>query len=268
MRIRDCGIAALIAVSVAGCSRSSVPSDSFRLSASSVFTDEAQHVWLVSIESSDGDGYSVGCTNALGSSSSWGAFPQPANGLNHARIWIAASRVAVRDSAHDLVQTIIRGGGESTEVRQVPRGTPLTNSIAVTIHDGSYRLDEPLVIGRMYGGDIILPSWQDSTRRVWATDATGSKSRSNQLSRWAGARPSPGAASQDKGGRDGRIRRGGARETRCARGRAHPGGTVKILPRRSPQIFLKKPIAPEIGFAIFPAPFDPVGPGQHNLRNR
>lgn len=38
--------------------------------------------------------------------------------------------------------------------------------------------------------------------------------------------------------------------------------------RSSVQKLWKKPIAPTFYFGIFPAPFDPIGHGQHNLRNR
>ena len=146
---------ALVA-SLAGCGRAPIPRDSFRLTVSDLFVDEAQRVSLIHIQSSDTNGYSVSYAAARHQGSVWGAFPKATNGLTEGRVWIAASRVAVEDADHDLVQTILRGGGEETTVREVAKGTPLTNSVAITIRDGTYALEKPLVIGRMDRADITL----------------------------------------------------------------------------------------------------------------
>ena len=41
-------------------------------------------------------------------------------------------------------------------VRKAVRGRPLSDTVSLTIQDGTYKLDEPVALGRLDGGDLIL----------------------------------------------------------------------------------------------------------------
>ena len=43
-----------------------------------------------------------------------------------------------------------------TDAREFPRDTPLLSKVALTIRDGIYPLSKPVVIGQLYGEDLLL----------------------------------------------------------------------------------------------------------------
>ena len=140
-----------------GCGQKpSLSSDSFRLTVKHVLDDSDVLVTVLHIEASGSPYYQVWCTNKNGSHSNRSAFSQSSTGSeqHQAEVRIYAFQISPnREDKNDYVKTSTGGG---STLREVPRGTPLNQTFSVTVQDGTYPLNAPLVIGREDGADLKL----------------------------------------------------------------------------------------------------------------
>jgi hypothetical protein len=142
-----------------GCGQHSakIPQGSFRVSVTDVFSSEDERVALVTVETSNSQRYSVRAKSVhLGD----GSMKRVADtGLYRERVLtFVSSRISPNGSAHDYIKAILKRGEQvvTTDAREFPRETPLGREVALTVRDGIYPLSKALVIGRLYGEDLLL----------------------------------------------------------------------------------------------------------------
>ena len=140
-----------------GClQKPSLSSDSFRLTVKHVLDDSDVLVTVLQLEACGSPYYQVWCTNKNGSHSNRSAFSQSSTGSeqHQAEVRIYAFQISPnREDKNDYVKTSTVGG---STLREVPRGTPLNQTFSVTVQDGIYPLNAPMVIGREDGADLKL----------------------------------------------------------------------------------------------------------------
>ena len=140
-----------------GCrQKPSLSGDSFRLTVKHVLDDSDVLVTVLHIEASGSPYYQVWCTNKNGSHSNRSAFSQSPTGSEpqQAEVRIYAFQISPnREDKNDYVKTSTGGG---STLREVPRGTLLNQTFSVTVQDGTYPLNAPLVLGREDGADLKL----------------------------------------------------------------------------------------------------------------
>ena len=157
-------IIALVALATCGpmgCrQKPSTPDNSFRLTVKHVLDDADVQVMVLHIEAC-GNRYSqpyyqVSCTNKNGSHSNRSVINRssPDSDRYQADVKIYAFHISPNgDEKNDYIKT---STGAGYTLRGVPRGTPLNETFSVTVQDGTYPLNAPLVIGREDGADLNL----------------------------------------------------------------------------------------------------------------
>lgn len=131
-------------------------SDSFRLTVRHVLDDSDVQVMVLHIEAGGSPSYQVWCASKGGSHSNRSVFNESSqDGQRHqAEVKIYAVQISPNgDEQNDYVKTSTGGGWT---LRAVPRGTPLNKTFCVTVQDGTYPLNVPLVIGREDGAELKL----------------------------------------------------------------------------------------------------------------
>lgn len=162
-------ILVLLGLGAAGCARdTSLPEDSFRLTAKEVFADDTERVIVFRVEAATPQLYfvSVGETRLecqLGSAES-------EEGVFQGEIWLFASRFSQGDPGKEYARIYVRGDqGQPihakmnrraitrfTNVVAIATGTPLEKVLAVESTNGVCKLDAPLVIARLAGQEARL----------------------------------------------------------------------------------------------------------------
>jgi hypothetical protein len=157
LNITVAALAMLATFGTVGCHpKPSLLADSFRLSVTHVIDDSDTQVMILHIEACGSPYYQVWSTNKNGSHSNRGAFTQSsaASELRQEDVRIYAFQVSPgADSKNDYVKTSTAAGWT---LREVSKGTPLNKTFSVTVKDGIYPLNAPLVIGREDGADLKL----------------------------------------------------------------------------------------------------------------
>jgi len=151
------GLVTLVMCGSIGCrQKPSLSSDSFRLTVTHLLDDPDVQVMVLHIEAYGSPYYQAWCSNKNGSHSNRSAFNQGStdSGLHQAEVRIYAFQISPGgDPKNDYVKTSTGGG---STLREVPRGTPLNKTFSVTVQDGTYPLNAPLVIGQEDGADLKL----------------------------------------------------------------------------------------------------------------
>ena len=140
-----------------GCQQKpSLSSDSFRLTVRHVLDDPDVQVMVLHLEAGGSPYYQVWCTSQNGKHSNLSAFNQTStvSERHQAEARIYAFQISPNgDNKNDYVKT---STGAGSTLREVPRGTPLNKTFSVTVQDGTYPLNVPLVIGREDGAELKL----------------------------------------------------------------------------------------------------------------
>src|SRR5262249_37478394 len=121
-------------------------------------SSQDERVAVVTVETSKSEKYSIRAKSVhLGDGLSTERVVD--GGLHRERILtFVASRISPQGADHDYIKAILKRGEETmmTDAREFPRDMALTAKVALTVCDGVYLLSKPLVIGRLYGEDLLL----------------------------------------------------------------------------------------------------------------
>lgn len=141
--------------------KETLPSNSFRLTATTVYNRSDEQIHLLTIETREPQWQQVWSPGQT-----WGGYTSNRRPDDDSlafeaivkdqdacvgQIWIIVSRIS--RGGKDQVKIII---GNGATVRETSPGTPLNRIFSLQMKDGVYQLGEPLIIGQMNGDAVKL----------------------------------------------------------------------------------------------------------------
>lgn len=128
-----------------------IPADGFRLTVSRLYEDRDELILLLTLESASAQRFAVWSSGESGVDAFSGAVTAMAgsNGKFKATVQVVVTQIAVAQG--QFVKARV-GRGSSTVV--VPKGSELVKSVSITVKDGVYPLNKPVVLGVLLGAQL------------------------------------------------------------------------------------------------------------------